>query len=203
VEGEVIMKLFTIVSLSAILTLTGCSNTQTEASALTDSQVEDGIKARFDADSDLRQARLDVDANVADKKVELSGTVPSEGIRTRAVSIAESYHPGFAITAKVDVKPPDVPREQYTEDMARDARERARKAGNSVGDSLDDAWIHTKITTKLATTANAPVVNVDVEKNMVTLRGTVDTAAEKMEVERIAKSTEGVKSVRNLLTIKG
>jgi osmotically-inducible protein OsmY len=189
-------------SAAIILTLTACSRGP-EAATYTDSQIEDGIKAKFDADADLRQANLSVDADVSDKQVEISGTVPSEEIRARAVSLAQTYGPAYPVTAKIDVKPPEITREQYTEDMARETRDRARTAGNKVGDTLDDAWIHTKITTKLATTSGAPVVNVDVEKNMVTLRGSVKTADEKAEVERIAKETEGVKSVKNLLTIKG
>jgi osmotically-inducible protein OsmY len=43
---------------------------------------------------------------------------------------------------------------------------------------------------------------VDVKNNMVTLRGTVDTAEQKAEAERIAKETEGVKRVNSLLKIK-
>ena len=44
---------------------------------------------------------------------------------------------------------------------------------------------------------------VDVNNNAVTLRGRVETAAQKTEAERVAKNTEGVKSVSNQLKVGG
>lgn len=68
---------------------------------------------------------------------------------------------------------------------------------------MDDAWIHTKIVTKLIGNSDTPErkINIDVVNNVVTLRGTVDTAAQKAEAERVAKDTEGVKSVKNMLKV--
>jgi osmotically-inducible protein OsmY len=145
-----------------------------------------------------------VDANASEHKLTISGSVPTEAIRARALEIARGLQPGFEVTAKVDVKPMLIPRAEYSEDMAREAREKARAAGRTVGDSLEDAWIHTTITTKLAVDRDTPVlgVNVDVMNQAVTLRGTVDTATAKSEAERIAKETDGVKSVQNLLMVK-
>lgn len=68
---------------------------------------------------------------------------------------------------------------------------------------MDDAWIHTKIVSKLIANPDTPErkINVDVMNNAVVLRGTVTTNEEKMEAERVAKETEGVKSVKNLLKV--
>ena len=44
---------------------------------------------------------------------------------------------------------------------------------------------------------------MDVKNNVVTLRGTVETAEQKTEAGQIAKSTEGVKSVNNQLKVGG
>jgi len=41
-----------------------------------------------------------------------------------------------------------------------------------------------------------------VKNNVVTLRGSVETKEQKARVEEVAKSTQGVKSVRNMLVIK-
>ena len=46
-------------------------------------------------------------------------------------------------------------------------------------------------------------INVDVVNNVVTLRGMVETADQKAEAGRIAKETEGVKSVNNQLKVGG
>ena len=85
-----------------------------------------------------------------------------------------------------------------------EARLRAAESKESVGDSLDDAWIHTKIRSKLLGEGEFPggSLNVDVKNNVVTLRGHVATRDDRAKAEQIAKSTDGVKSVRNQLVIK-
>ena len=94
-------------------------------------------------------------------------------------------------------------RSEYTEQEAREAREKAKGVGETIGDTLDDAWIHTKIVAQLIANTTTPErkINVDVVNNVVTLRGTVDTAAERTTAERIAKETEGVRQVRNQLRV--
>jgi osmotically-inducible protein OsmY len=120
------------------------------------------------------------------------------------VALAKSSRPGLSVTDKIDVKPVEVSRSEYTEDMAREARQKAESAGDKIGRSLDDAWIHTKILTKFATNSDTPAlkINVDVMDNVVTLRGSVDSTTAKMEAERIAKETDGVKKVNNMLRVK-
>lgn len=66
-----------------------------------------------------------------------------------------------------------------------------------------DAWITTKVKISLVTSegVRASKVNVDTMDRMVILHGTVGTAAEKQQAERIAKSVEGAHGVRNLLQV--
>ena len=45
-------------------------------------------------------------------------------------------------------------------------------------------------------------INVDVSDRVVTLRGTVPNRESRAQVERIAKSVEGVKDVSNRLVVK-
>jgi len=45
-------------------------------------------------------------------------------------------------------------------------------------------------------------INVDVDNAVVTLSGTVATQAQKTKAAQVAKGVEGVKSVRNNLTVK-
>src|SRR3989475_31511 len=94
-------------------------------------------------------------------------------------------------------------RGQYTEAQAREERARAKQNKETIGDTLDDAWIHTKIVAKLIGDTKTPErkINVDVVKNVVTLRGTVDSAEEKTAAEKVAKDTDGVKSVVNQLKV--
>jgi len=92
---------------------------------------------------------------------------------------------------------------KYTEEQAKEERARAKQNKETIGDTLEDAWIHTKIVTKLIANSKTPErkINVDVVNNAVTLRGTVDTAEEKAEAERMAKETEGVTKVTNQLKV--
>jgi hyperosmotically inducible protein len=182
----------------------GCSTNspKTSAAGFSDSDLERMVKAKLSADPDVSKA-VNVDANADKSEVKLTGTVSSEALRTRAVDLAKSAKDGLIITDKIDVKPPEVSRTEYTEEMARKAREKATSAGDTLGKTIDDAWIHTKITTKLIGNSETPArkVNVDVVDGVVTLRGVVETATAKEEAERVAKTTDGVKRVRNLLKV--
>ena len=120
-----------------------------------------------------------------------------------AVELAKASRPSVEITDKIDVKPTEISRNEYTEEMARDARERAKTAGDKIGTSISDAWLHTKIASKLIGDKDTPArkINIDVVDGVVTLRGEVNTPTAKDEADRIAKDTEGVKRVRNLLKV--
>lgn len=200
------MRTVLLLTTAGLLFLGGCSRqgSTTSANVSTDSQLEQDIRARLDADADLKTAKLDVDAHAKDNKVTLSGTVQTEEMRNRAVEMAKAARPALEVTDKIEVKPREVSRSEYTEEMARDTRDRAKVSGEKIGSSLDDAWIHSKISSKLITDKDTPArkINVDVVDGVVTLRGNVDTATAKEEAGRIAKDTDGVKRVRNLLTVK-
>ena len=95
------------------------------------------------------------------------------------------------------------PTPRYTEEQAREERERAKANKETIGESLEDAWVHTKLVAKLIGDSQTPErkINVDVVEGAVTLRGQVDTAEGKAEAERLAKETDGVKSVKNELKV--
>ena len=124
-------------------------------------------------------------------------------MRSKAVAMAKEANPGLILTDKIDVKPPELTREEYTEARARDEREKARGTGEKLGASLDDAWIHTKLAAKFVGDADTPErkINIDVVNSVVTLRGSVETAEQRAEAERIAGNTEGVKRVVNQLKV--
>jgi hyperosmotically inducible protein len=169
-----------------------------------DSTTETSTSQPKMSDSDLKtaiKAKLDGDAQNA---ATLSGTVESQALRTRAVEYARAAHAGLIITDKIDVKPRELTRADYTQENAIEEKNRAERYGDKLGDSLDDAWIHTKIVAKLIGNADTPErkINIDVVNNVVILRGTVETNEQKMEAERVAKETEGVKSVKNMLKVK-
>ena len=198
------MRLLMSSVVAGILALSGCSTNNPKPSVVSfsDSDLERMVKAKLSTDPDVSKA-ISVDANADKNEVKLSGTVPNETLRSRAVDLAKAAKDGLIITDKIDVKPLEVSRSEYTEEMARQAREKATSAGDTLGKSIDDAWIHTKITTKLIGNTETPArkINVDVVDGVVTLRGVVETATAKVEAERVTKTTDGVKRVRNLLKV--
>ena len=111
---------------------------------------------------------------------------------------ANAATPRAAATAS-----PEQTRGNYTEREAQEEREKAKANKETIGDTLDDAWIHTKIVAKLIANSTTPerMINVDVVKNVVTLRGTVESAEEKAAAEKVARETDGVTKVLNQLKV--
>jgi hyperosmotically inducible protein len=197
----------TVGILSLAFGLAACSESPKaadNANKMTNGDLERAVSASINGEPSLVTYKIDVSGDVDKNAVTLSGTVPTEALRSRAVELAKSGRPNLLVTDKIDVKPVEVERSAYTEDMAREARDKAKASGESVGDSLDDAWIHTKIRTKLVGQGELPggSVNVDVKNNVVTLRGSVESKEQRAKVEEVAKSVDGVKSVKNMLVIK-
>jgi hyperosmotically inducible periplasmic protein len=96
----------------------------------------------------------------------------------------------------------NISRKEYQRDKESFAEE-ARRLGRSIGSGANDGWLWTKTRAVLATTDDLrdSTINVDVDNAVVTLSGTVATQAQKTKAAQVAKSVEGVKSVRNNLTV--
>lgn len=94
-------------------------------------------------------------------------------------------------------------KEEYGKDAAN-YRAEAKNKGESVGESIEDGWIHLKVRAALAAADDLrdSTINVDVDKNVVTLRGSVANAASKKAAEDAAKKVDGVKSVTDKLEVK-
>lgn len=75
------------------------------------------------------------------------------------------------------------------------------KRSDSWGQSLEDSWLWFKVRSALAATADIreSTINVDVAKDVVTLKGTVANDAQKKKAEEVAKGVEGVTKVVNQL----
>jgi hyperosmotically inducible protein len=173
------------------------------ATPMSNADLENNIKSKLDADDQLKAANLKVKADGDKKVATLSGTVESESLRSKAIDLARSAQPDVMIQDRIEITPTEVSRKDYTEQMAKEEWAKAKQLGEKVGDRLDDAWIHGKIVAKLVASSKTSqqTVNVDVNDNVVTLRGTVRDGEQKTEAERIAKETDGVKRVNNQLKV--
>ena len=93
-------------------------------------------------------------------------------------------------------------REEYERDKERYNRE-AKGQGRTIGAGVNDGWLWVKTRFDLAAADDLrdSTINVDVDKAVVTLSGTVASAAQKTRAEQVAKSVEGVTSVKNMLKV--
>ena len=82
----------------------GSSIAKTDAK-MSDSDLEQAVKAKLSSDEQLGSAKLKVDANADKNEVTISGTVKSEDQRSKAIDLAKSAHSGVTVNDKIDVKP--------------------------------------------------------------------------------------------------
>jgi hyperosmotically inducible protein len=80
---------------------------------------------------------------------------------------------------------------------------RADDVKHAVKKDAKDAWLDMKVKYHLITADNVPAGPIDIDTNngVVTLRGKVETEAEKAKAEEVARRVDGVKEVHNLLQV--
>jgi hyperosmotically inducible protein len=96
----------------------------------------------------------------------------------------------------------NITKEEYEKNKGEYAN-KAKSAGDTIGSGAEDAWLWTKTKASLATTDDLrdSTINVDVDNSVVTLKGTVASAAQKTKAETVAKGVKDVKSVKNELKV--
>ena len=94
----------------------------------------------------------------------------------------------------------NISREEYDKDRATYERD---KGSSTIGQGINDSWTWFKTRTALAAASNLrdSTINVDVVNDVITLKGTVASAAQKTEAETVAKGIEGQKGVKNELKV--
>jgi osmotically-inducible protein OsmY len=94
----------------------------------------------------------------------------------------------------------NVTREEYDKNRAEYERE---KGSSTIGSGANDSWLWFKTRAALLTTSDLreSTINVDVVNDVITLKGTVATAAQKAKAEQVANGIEGKKSVKNELKV--
>ena len=94
----------------------------------------------------------------------------------------------------------NVTREEYDRNRANYEKD---KGSSTIGQGANDSWLWFKTRTALLTTADLrdSTINVDAVNDVITLKGTVATAAQKTKAEQVAKDIDGVKSVKNELKV--
>lgn len=99
----------------------------------------------------------------------------------------------------------NISRADYDRDRARYDREGGTGPfSGTIGQGAADGWIHFKTRAALAAADDIrdSTINVDVDNNIVTLRGSVANNTQRARAETIARGIDDVTSVRNNLTVR-
>jgi hypothetical protein len=93
-------------------------------------------------------------------------------------------------------------REEFERQKERFERD-AKKLGRKVGSGSNDLWLWAKVRAALAYADDLRdvTINVDVEDEVVTLSGSVPNEAQKTAAEEIARSIEGIQSIKNEISV--
>ena len=206
-------------------TKTAADKTKT---TMTDAEITSAVKSKLLADSTVGGLKLDVDTEHG--VVTLSGPVHSAAERAQAVKLAHETKGVKSVknnlkldtagttgrtdkddkvkaeakedAAKAKEKTKDAG--EKTKDVSKEAAQKTKDAAVKTKDVTADAAITSEVKTKLLgdTKVGGLKIDVDTKDNVVTLTGTVSSAAEKAEAIRLAKTTTGVKSVVDKLVVK-
>lgn len=95
----------------------------------------------------------------------------------------------------------NISKEEYEKN--RTEYEKGKGSSESIGQSVEDSWLWFKTKSALATTSDLrdSTINVDVVNGVITLKGTVATAAEKTKAKQVADGIDGKKSVVDQLKV--
>ena len=182
----------------------GAASSQAAAVKPSDHTLTERIETRVHQDASLKNHNVDV--SVDNGVATLTGTVATNAQKTRAATLARvkgitridnrlvvdaSHTAGTKGTV------------EKSKEVAKEAGEKTKEGVSKVGSEITDAWILGKVKAQFVgeDVLKGSDINVDVDQHVVTLRGTVPTAAARARAMEIARKTDGAKSVVDRLTI--
>ncbi|MDT8068412.1 MAG: BON domain-containing protein [Terriglobia bacterium] len=131
----------------------------------------------------LNDVKVDVDN---DKKVvTLQGDVQSDDQKNQAERIAQSAAPAYVVSNEIGVRPDN-------------AENQAGKVDSNLDDGIKSNW---KALEAKNNWGNQHI-NADVKNGVLTLKGDVDTMAQRTEIEKAAAKIPNVTQVVNELDVK-
>ena len=210
-------------------TKAGVEKTQT---AMTDAEITSAVKSKLLADKTVGGLKLDVDTehgvvtlsgpvnSAAERAQALKLARATKGVKSvkndlKLETAATTGRTDKDDKVKVEVK--DDTKEtaakvkekskdagEKTKEVSKDAAQKTKDAAVKTKDVTADASITSAVKTKLLADSKVGGLKIDVDTkdNVVTLTGTVNSAEEKAEALRLAKTTSGVKSVVDKLVVK-
>ncbi len=180
----------TLLGAVALTVLVGASS-QALAQTPAKYTLKDRIEFRLETHDTLK--KYDIKVAVDDKNVAtLSGDVATAAQKTQAAAVAK-VNGVASVVNNITVDP--------NEDKT--VAERTKNGLNKLGEKITDAWITTKV--KWFFTGEDALegsnINADTSNGVVTLKGTVKTAAGRKRAVALAQGVDGVKKVVDQMTI--
>lgn len=162
---------------AALALWVACSSTQPPETQLDDTKMKAEVLARIAADPDTNPFEIEVEVN--EGVVHLTGFVDEASDREEAERLAASASGVVRVVNDIKV------------------------GQQTLGERVDDATVTARVKAKLAASSqlNPFDIQVNTVDGEVSLTGRVATEAEKVEAERLARETGGVRRVRNLLEV--
>ena len=197
---------------------------------VTDAAITSAVKTKLLGDPDVKGLNIDVDTS--NGVVSLTGVVHTAAERAEALRLArttkgvknvknnlklEPRRAGADTTTtattgradkddklKVEIKDDTKESAAKAKAAGKKAGEKTKDAAEKTGNVISDAAITSAVKTKLLADSKVGGLKIDVDTkdNIVTLHGTVKSAAERDEAVRLAKTTTGVKDVVSKLVIQ-
>jgi hyperosmotically inducible protein len=167
-----------MIAVTALLTAgLGCATNRSLRSQSDDAATTASVKSRLAASPEVSSYEIDVDSTGS--VVRLSGWVETEAERTAAQRVA--------------LRTPGV----------RSVKNEISLGDPSLSENVTDGVILVKVKSKLAADPDVSAldIDVDVSRGVVTLSGDVPGNAQAEEAIRLARATEGVRSVTNKLDV--
>jgi hyperosmotically inducible protein len=175
----------------------------TVACGQTDAGITADVKTTLAADDTVKAYQIDVDTQ--DHVVTLSGNVASVAAKERAVALARNTDGVQNVIDNIMVAGGSaaMPGEYNTSATGQTVEGEAREGAGAIGETASDAALTASVKSKLLAndTVDGLRIDVDSENGVVTLTGTVSSTREKTEAVRIARATEGVKTVQDKLVV--
>jgi len=132
----------------------------------------------------LNDVKVDVDK---DKQlVTLKGDVKSQDVKAQAEQVAKRAAGGFVVSNEIGVRP-----------------EGEEHAAGKIDANLDSAIEKDFKAVMIANGLDKQHIRADAKNGVLTLKGNVDTAAERAKAEKLAAKVPNVQQVVNELDVKG
>jgi hyperosmotically inducible protein len=174
-----------LIASGAVLSMAACSATRTQRAPgeqVDDAAVLTSVKSALVSDKVTDAGDINVDVNRG--VVKLSGFVDNPQQKAQAADVARRVDGVKSVQNDIAVK--------------------QGSGGETAGEYIDDSVLTAKVKAALIESPDtkAHQINVETNQGVVQLSGFVDNAAAKTAATDVAKSVNGVKDVKNELSVK-